>query len=363
MTQPDPTETARYRHRTAEVEAVQWTGSNAAALRAFCGPDFDEIDLDDRVEDPDESAAVREGKHGTWRGLKPGDWVVKLDEGLYEFSADDFAGQYEPAGVAPATDRAALRQRIAVAIARYDWNAGLSGRVPPSEHHYGEAEAVLPVLPAPADRAAALRDVEQHVWELARATFQPYYRSAYATLAEGIGRMAAEAQQPEPDDTGLTETGIDRMTATGTPAQIVTTPPDTPAAGAQQQPDAETLAAALDGMHTLIATSSRDWGTYRVDAWLWAVLCGWDCEETEHDDTCTHGTLEEMAARHGWDTATVAKARRYRSAVRALTAPGAAAPATERPSRYEALKNCICTPTACPPHCPCHADAAPAKEA
>jgi hypothetical protein len=100
-------QTARYRHRTAEVEAVQWTGDNAEALRAFCGPDFDEIDLDDRVEDPDETAAVREADHGTWRGLKPGDWVVKLDEGLYEFSAADFAKQYEPAGVAPATDRAA----------------------------------------------------------------------------------------------------------------------------------------------------------------------------------------------------------------------------------------------------------------
>lgn len=103
---PQP-ETARYRHRTPEVEAVQWTGSNAEELRAFCGADFDEIDLDDRAEDPDETAAVREGKHGTWRGLRPGDWVVRLDEGLYEFSAADFAERYEPAGVAPAPDQTA----------------------------------------------------------------------------------------------------------------------------------------------------------------------------------------------------------------------------------------------------------------
>lgn len=81
------------------------------------------------------------------------------------------------------------------------------------------------------------------------------------------------------------------------------------------------LAAALDGLHTLIATSSRDWQTYRVDAWIWAILCGWDCEQTEHDETCTHGALEETAAMHGWDACTVAKARRYRSAVRALTEP------------------------------------------
>src|SRR6059036_1044109 len=102
MTEP----TIRYRHRTAEVEAVQWTGSNADALRAFCGPDFDEIELDDRTEDPDESAAVREGKHGTWRGLRPGDWVAKMDGGLYEFAAADFAEHYELAVPAPATDQA-----------------------------------------------------------------------------------------------------------------------------------------------------------------------------------------------------------------------------------------------------------------
>lgn len=93
---------------------------------------------------------------------------------------------------------------------------------------------------------------------------------------------------------------------------------ETPAAEASV--DLPTLAAALDGLDTLIATSSRDWGTYRVDAWLWAVLCGWDCEEDhEHDDLCEDGeAMTEMARQHGWDEATVAKARRYRAAVRAV---------------------------------------------
>ncbi|MGA4896717.1 hypothetical protein ACPCAJ_01960 [Streptomyces griseoincarnatus] len=90
--------------------------------------------------------------------------------------------------------------------------------------------------------------------------------------------------------------------------------------------DLPTLAAALDGLHTLIATSSRDWGQYRVDAWIWAVLCGWDCEDATHTDTCVHGALEEQAARHGWDADTVAKARRYRAAVRAVTEAAAVLP-------------------------------------
>lgn len=93
----DP-QTTRYRRRTEEVEAVQWTGSNADALRAFAGADFEEIDPEDRTENPDASAAVRESKHGTWRGLEPGYWVVKIGEELYEESPADFAAQFEPAG-------------------------------------------------------------------------------------------------------------------------------------------------------------------------------------------------------------------------------------------------------------------------
>ena len=87
------------------------------------------------------------------------------------------------------------------------------------------------------------------------------------------------------------------------------------------------LAAALDGLHTLIATSSRDWGQYRVDAWLWAVLVGWDCEEQhEHDELCDNGAaMTEMQRMHGWNDEAVAKARRYRAAVRVLTEPAVVA--------------------------------------
>lgn len=81
------------------------------------------------------------------------------------------------------------------------------------------------------------------------------------------------------------------------------------------------LAPMFEGLGRLLATSSRDWSEYRVDAWLWAVLVGWDCEEPhEHDDTCEDGqAMQETAERHGWDEETVAKVRRYRAAVRAVT--------------------------------------------
>ncbi|WP_435610874.1 hypothetical protein [Streptomyces sp. C10-9-1] len=73
---------------------------------------------------------------------------------------------------------------------------------------------------------------------------------------------------------------------------------------------ARALASMFDGLERLLATSSRDWQTDPVDAWLWAVLVGWDCEETEHTDSCVHGALEETAAMHDWDEQAVAKARR-----------------------------------------------------
>lgn len=93
-----------------------------------------------------------------------------------------------------------------------------------------------------------------------------------------------------------------------------------PKAGSKAEETLRTLATMFDGLSGLLATSSRDWGTYRVDAWLWAVLCGWDCEEEAHDETCVHGVMEEMQQAHGWDDAAVAKARRYRAVVRTIEA-------------------------------------------
>jgi hypothetical protein len=97
-------------------------------------------------------------------------------------------------------------------------------------------------------------------------------------------------------------------------------------AAARAGDQGEALAPMFEGLTRLITTSSRDWSEYRVDAWLWAVLVGWDCEEAHtHDETCEGGSLEEIAAMHGWDEAAIAKARRYRAAVRAVAAESAEA--------------------------------------
>ncbi|MFJ6559924.1 hypothetical protein ACIQMV_08585 [Streptomyces sp. NPDC091412] len=111
-------------------------------------------------------------------------------------------------------DRSALRDRIAAALVRYDWNAGLSGRDTPSEHHYGEADAVLAVLPEPADRAAVLREA----YEIAHAEGMRLnaleaeigvgpYRGALA-VAHLLRKVISDTQQAHQmaDETAATET-------------------------------------------------------------------------------------------------------------------------------------------------------------
>lgn len=174
------------------------------------------------------------------------------------------------------------------------------------------ADAVLAVLPSPADRVAVLREAADELFArcpaLGRDDALP---KCPCVAAKELRRMADEAQQTRDYETttGHTATcgnGFDRGCQCGAEAQ-------------QAEPAPHELASMFEGFARLLATSSRDWQPYRVDAWLYAVLVGWDCEQATHDESCTHGAMEETAAMHGWDADTVAKARRYRTAVRAIT--------------------------------------------
>ncbi|MYR75102.1 MULTISPECIES: hypothetical protein [unclassified Streptomyces] len=142
-------------------------------------------------------------------------------------------------------------------------------------------------------------------------------------LTEEVLRERAEAFQlyPEHMDVWRTVEGIDYLL--GRAGKDAALPKDDDPDMLRERLAAaeetlQTLAPMFEGLVRLLSTSSRDWGEYRVDAWLWAVLCGWDCEQETHDETCVHGALEEMQRLHGWDDAAVAKARRYRAAVRAV---------------------------------------------
>lgn len=97
------------------------------------------------------------------------------------------------------------------------------------------------------------------------------------------------------------------------------------AAAAWYAAEAETvngdLHAALTSLRSTMAHNSRDWSTDRADAWLYGVVCGWD------------DVLDDVAAEHGWDPASVARLRAMHAAVEAVT-EGTARPSTRLPARY-----------------------------
>ena len=101
-----------------------------------------------------------------------------------------------------------------------------------------------------------------------------------------------------------------------------------------------TVAAALQGLHQLITSSSRDWADHGVDAWIYAVLVGWECEEphAKHDDVCGgDAALSEVGAKCGWAPESIAKARAYRAAFRALERRSPAAPLPRRHRLHPSL--------------------------
>lgn len=79
------------------------------------------------------------------------------------------------------------------------------------------------------------------------------------------------------------------------------------------------LAEALVRFVDLVATDPRDWSLDRRDAWIFGLMCGWDCEERHdvHDEDCGgDGAMREVAERHGWGVHDVERLRRYRAAIR-----------------------------------------------
>jgi hypothetical protein len=86
----------RYRRCPAEIEAVQWTDTNADALTAFVGTRFMTVDPEDRIDDADATASLRESAHECWSLLRPGDWVVKRGNSVERVGAQEFADLYEP---------------------------------------------------------------------------------------------------------------------------------------------------------------------------------------------------------------------------------------------------------------------------
>jgi hypothetical protein len=90
----------------------------------------------------------------------------------------------------------------------------------------------------------------------------------------------------------------------------------------------EGTAEAIHVAHRIMACSSRDWSLHADDAWLYALIVGWDCELPEHAsgdhdpiDCSGPNHLESFAERFGWTEGGIAKLRKQRRALAALDAP------------------------------------------
>jgi hypothetical protein len=139
--------TARYRNRTAEVEAVQWTGeSNCEEVFAFLGLEHPDDEMDHSVIHIDAPGGTATAQHG--------DWVVRNERGEFGVCTPGlFAAAYEPVssvGRVPDTSHTA-REQLLDAL-DFSYCLGLGFETP--EMLLAAYDASRTVPPAPADRAA-----------------------------------------------------------------------------------------------------------------------------------------------------------------------------------------------------------------
>ena len=190
-----------YRPRPIDVEAVQWTDTNAEQLAAFAGHRFMTVDPEDRIDDPDATASLRESAHECWSLLRPSDWVVKRGDDFAVLTPEEFADLYE----AQPGDRTNLVAVAAQAIRDSNgspeslaWWKKYPQLIP--AHVY--ADAVLAVLPPPADRATVLTEATDRltaaIQRCPTMSGQCLSCEAKAAAIRELRRMAAEAQQ-QPD--------------------------------------------------------------------------------------------------------------------------------------------------------------------
>lgn len=67
-----------------------------------------------------------------------------------------------------------------------------------------------------------------------------------------------------------------------------------------------------------LAFAADDWGDSRAKAWIYGIVLGWDDE-----DGSESAAMDELAIRHRWDAATVARLRALHAAWKRLEAEAA----------------------------------------
>jgi hypothetical protein len=88
----------KFRKKPVEVDAVQWTGTNAFEIDDFTGSLFDVLTPRDRADcdDAEATARVFDILHSTWVLVRDGDWIIRGLQGeFYPCRSEVFEATYE----------------------------------------------------------------------------------------------------------------------------------------------------------------------------------------------------------------------------------------------------------------------------
>lgn len=89
---------AKYRKKPVVIEAVQFDGENLDAISAFTDNQFQDVESEDRTDDPDIVAEAWDKLHSTWFGVKADQWTIRGVQGeFYPCDAEVFAATYDAA--------------------------------------------------------------------------------------------------------------------------------------------------------------------------------------------------------------------------------------------------------------------------
>jgi hypothetical protein len=91
-----------YLSKPSEIEALQWDGTNGAAVQAWAGADAFRY-VEERTDaalakfgDLHPSAVLYVAANEAWLDLDWGEWVARDEHGFYPIKADVFERKYEP---------------------------------------------------------------------------------------------------------------------------------------------------------------------------------------------------------------------------------------------------------------------------
>lgn len=81
-------EPTHFRKRSVEIYAIRFDGTNHEAIHTFAPGCFDEIDPEDRGDDPDVVATVWNQRHGVRIPVKVGSWIARDEHGFFTIRAE-----------------------------------------------------------------------------------------------------------------------------------------------------------------------------------------------------------------------------------------------------------------------------------